>query len=35
VQIEEERQYRVLLVERVMQWIAVLGLLVLFLAGLR
>jgi hypothetical protein len=33
--LEEERQQRVLLVERVMQWIAVLGLLVLLLAGLR
>ncbi len=35
VHLEEDRQQRVLLVERVMQWIALLGLLVLLLAGLR
>ena len=33
--LEDERQQRVLLVERLMQWVAVLGLLVLLLAGLR
>jgi hypothetical protein len=33
--LEEERQQRVLLVERLMQWVALLGLLVLLLAGLR
>lgn len=33
--LEDERQQRVLLVERLMQWVAMLGLLVLLLAGLR
>lgn len=36
--LEDERQQRVLLVERLMQWVALLGLvllLVLLLAGLR
>ncbi len=35
VYLEEERHQRVLVVERVMQWIALLGLLVLLLVGLR
>ena len=35
VYLEEERQQRVLLVERVMQWVALLGLLALLLLGLR
>jgi hypothetical protein len=34
VHLEEDRQQRVLLVERVMQWVALATVLVLFLAGL-
>lgn len=33
VHLEEERQQRVLVVERVMQWVALATLLVLFVAG--
>lgn len=33
--LEDERHQRVLLVERLMQWIALLGVVLLVLAGLR
>jgi hypothetical protein len=35
VHLEDERHRRLLVIERLMQWVALLGLLVLLLAGLR